>query len=236
MIDYTLRRSDRARQTRLTIRPDGQVVVTLPSRAPERWATDLVRARADWIDLHQARLAAARDRLAARPTLGAGRTISLGGVEHSVAVVPLADGRRRSRVVHEDGTGPSLRVELSTGEQRSVAEILETWLRGEARQAIVRRLVLRARDLGIEPTAVAIRDQRSRWGSASRRGTLSFSWRLVMTPAAVLDYVVVHELVHLRHFGHGPSFWRIVHDAVPEADAARRWLRTHETDLRAALD
>src|SRR4029453_19589321 len=56
MIDYTLRRSDRARHTRLTIRPDGQVVVTLPSRAPERWATDMVRARAEWIDHHQARL------------------------------------------------------------------------------------------------------------------------------------------------------------------------------------
>ena len=110
-----------------------------------------------------------------------------------------------------------------------MAEILEAWLRGEAREVIVRRMVVRARDLSVEPTAVAIRDQRSRWGSASRRGTLSFSWRLVMTPATVLDYVVVHELVHLRHFGHGPTFWRTVHDAVPEADAARRWLRSHET-------
>ena len=126
MIDYTLRRSDRARQTRLTIRPSGEVVVTLPSRAPERWATDLVRARANWIDHHQARLAAARDRLAARPMLGAGRTISLGGVEHAVDVVPLPDGRRRSRVLHDDGGGPTLRVELSAGEKRSVAEVLET--------------------------------------------------------------------------------------------------------------
>ena len=57
-----------------------------------------------------------------------------------------------------------------------------------------------------------------------------------MTPATVLDYVVVHELAHLRQFGHGPAFWRIVREAVPEADAARRWLRSHETELRAALD
>lgn len=236
MIDYTLRRSDRARQTRLTIRPDGEVVVTLPSRAPERWATDLIRARADWIDHHQARLAAARDRLAARPILGAGRSVCLGGLEHAVEMVPLAGGRRRSRVLHDDAAGPTLRVELRPDEARSTADVLEAWLRGEARQVIVRRVVVRARELGVQPAAVAIRDQRSRWGSASRRGTVSFCWRLVMTPATVLDYVVVHELAHLRHFGHGPAFWRIVREAVPEADAARRWLRTHEAELRAALD
>ena len=195
----------------------------------------MVRARADWIDRHQARLAAARQRLAARPTLGAGRCISLGGLEHAVEVVPSEGGRRRSRVVHDDADGAVLRIELGDDETRSVAAILEAWLRGEARQVIVRRMVVRARDLGVEPTAVAIRDQRSRWGSASRHGTL-FCWRLVMAPSTVLDYVVVHELAHLRHFGHGPAFWRVVREAVPETDSARRWLRLHEGELRAALD
>jgi predicted metal-dependent hydrolase len=236
MIEYTLRRSDRARLTRLTIRPDGEVVVTLPKRAPERWAHDLVRARADWIDHHQARLIATRDRLAARPSLGDGRGISLGGLEHAVEVVPLRDGRRRSRVVHDDAAGPLIRLEIADDDPREPVAVLEAWLRSEAREAILRRVAVRERDLGVQPVTVAIRDQRSRWGSASRRGTLSFSWRLVMAPAAVLDYVVVHELAHLRQFGHGPAFWRIVRDAVPDADAARRWLRTHEVELRAALD
>ena len=137
MIEYTLRRSDRARHTRLTIRPDGEVVVTLPSRAPERWAIDLVRARADWIDRHQARIAAARDHLAARPSLGAGRGISLGGLEHTVEVVPLGDGRRRSRVVHDDTEGPRIRLELAAEEGREPVAILEAWLRGEAREVIL---------------------------------------------------------------------------------------------------
>jgi len=236
MIDYTLRRSDRARHTRLTIRPDGEVVVTLPRRAPERWASDMVRARAAWIDHHQTRLAAARERLAARPRLGAGRNVSLGGLEHAVRIEANDYGRRRTRIVHDDTDGPTLRVQLGETEIRSAAALLEAWLRGEARAVIARRMAVRARDLGVEPTAMAIRDQRSRWGSASPRGTLSFSWRLVMAPTAVLDYVVVHELAHLRYFGHGPAFWRIVHEAIPEADAARRWLRVHEAELRAALD
>ena len=236
MIDYTVRRSDRARHTRLTIRPNGEVVVTLPRRAPERWATDLIRARADWIDRHQLRMRAARERLASRPGLGAGRPISLGGLEHAVDVVLLGEGRQRSRVVHDDTDGPRIRVELAPDEVRAPCTVLEAWLRSEARDVINRRVTMRERDLGVQPTSVAIRDQRSRWGSASRRGTLSFSWRLVMTPATVLDYVVVHELAHLRQFGHGPAFWRIVRGVVPDADGARRWLRSHETELRAALD
>ena len=106
----------------------------------------------------------------------------------------------------------------------------------EARDALARRMEIRARDVGVSPRSMSIRDQRSRWGSASRRGSVAFSWRLVMAPAAVLDYVVVHELAHLRAFGHGPGFWAIVGRHVVDAEGARRWLRAHETELRAALD
>jgi predicted metal-dependent hydrolase len=90
--------------------------------------------------------------------------------------------------------------------------------------------------MGFWPNRLTVRDQRTRWGSASRRGTLSFSWRLVMCPAEVLDYVVVHELAHLRWAGHGPRFWALVRRHVPRADEHRRWLREHHALLRAALD
>jgi hypothetical protein len=235
-IDYTLRRSARARHARLSIGHDGEVVVTLPLRAPERWATELVKARHDWVLRHQERLAGQAARLAARPALDDGREIPLGGVPHRLEFAPLAADRKRTRIVHDDADGPMLRLELARGDVRAAAQLLETWLRAEARDAIERRVAVRARDLGIEPTSLAIRDQRSRWGSASRRGTVSFNWRLILAPAAILDYVVVHELAHLRQFGHGKRFWALVRDLVPDADAARRWLRTHEADLRGALD
>lgn len=233
---YTVRRSSRARHARLTIRPDGELVVTLPARAPERWATDLVASREVWIDRHRRRLLADRDRLASRPRLGDGRTVAVGGVPHRVSVVPLAAPRRRTRVVHDDAGTPSLTIELAAGERRPLSAIIEGWLRAEARDALARRTAIRARDIGVRPRAMSIRDQRSRWGSASRRGTVSFSWRLVMAPATVLDYVVVHELAHLREFGHGPAFWAIVREQVADADTARHWLKAHESELRAALD
>ena len=234
--DYTLRRSARARNARLNIRPDGELVVTLPARAPERWATELLEARRDWVDRHRSRILAEAARLASRPALGEGRPVPLGGLAHALTVAPLPGEWRRTRVVHDDTAEPTLRVEVARDDGRTLPGILEPWLRAEARDALERRVAVRARDLGVEPQGLAVRDQRSRWGSASRRGTVSFNWRLVLTPAAVLDYVVVHELAHLREFGHGRGFWRLVRDHVPEADAARRWLRAHEPELRAALD
>ena len=231
MIDYTLRRSDRARHTRLTIRPDGEVVVTLPKRAPERWASDLVQVpgRVDRPSPGQDELPPVTAWPHDRASAPGARSASAGS-NTAVHVVSLGDGLRRSRVVHDDADGPRIRLEIAPDEVRALSPSSRHGCRAEARDVIMRRVTVRARDLGVQPTSVAIRDQRSRWGSASRRGTLSFSWRLVMTPATVLDYVVVHELAHLRHFGHGPAFWKIVHGVVPEADAARRWLRSHETE------
>lgn len=232
--DFTIRRSPRARHARLTLTREGEAVVTLPARAPERLAAELVEARRSWLEHHRERVLAEAARLAARPLLGEGRGLPLGGVEHRV-VVEVAPGRRRSRIIHDDAESPTLRLLLAPGDERTVAAMLEPWLRAEARAAIDRRVAARAPQLGVEPARISVRDQRSRWGSASRRGGVSFSWRLVLAPAAVLDYVVVHELAHLRVFGHGPRFWALVRSLVPEAERARRWLREHEPELRAAL-
>ncbi|HXR26725.1 MAG TPA: SprT family zinc-dependent metalloprotease [Candidatus Baltobacteraceae bacterium] len=232
---FVLRRSTRARRPRLTIRPDGTVVVTLPQRMAQRWADQLVAERRAWIARHRARLASLRSTLAARPALGAGRPVSFGGIDHAVSVLVRPE-RARSRVVHEDEPEPFLRVELAPADDRPPAAVLEAWLRAEARGAVERRVVVRARDLGVRFGRPAIRDQRSRWGSASRRGALSFSWRLVLTPPWVLDYVVVHEVAHLLDFSHSPAFWALVRGLVPEAEAARRWLRSHDAELRHALD
>jgi predicted metal-dependent hydrolase len=94
----------------------------------------------------------------------------------------------------------------------------------------------RASELGVAVRRISVRDQRTRWGSASCSGSLSFSWRLVMAPGWVLDYVVVHELAHLRHAGHGLRFWGLVRRTAPRTDEARGWLLAHEDELRHALD
>lgn len=112
----------------------------------------------------------------------------------------------------------------------------ERRLRAEARTVLVASVDRHAPLLGVTPRRITVRDQATRWGSASRSGTLSLNWRLVMAPPWVLDYVVVHELAHLADFSHSPAFWQAVRRAIPWTDDARRWLRAHGWELRAALD
>ena len=114
--------------------------------------------------------------------------------------------------------------------------ILEAWLKPRARAAIERDIARHAAALGVSPAAISIRDQRTRWGSASHQGRLAFSWRLILAPPEALETVVVHELAHLRVFGHGPRFWGLVATRRPDHKVWRRWLREHSAELHGALD
>jgi predicted metal-dependent hydrolase len=204
---YSIRRSARARRSRLTINDDARVVVVLPARASEREADELVVRHRAWIERHVSRIAARRRSLALRPSLAHGRVLTINGQHELVRAV--------------------------SAEEHAV---LERRLRREARRAIERRVAVRAPELAVDVRRITIRDQRTRWGSASRSGTLSFSWRLVLCPPGVLDYVVVHELAHLRVAGHGRSFWQLVGRHHADVAAARRWLRENHDAVRHALD
>jgi hypothetical protein len=128
-----------------------------------------------------------------------------------------------------------LLLTLAPAERRPLAAVLEAWLRVRARETVEAAIDRHAGPLGVTPTAITVRDTRSRWGSASRQGRVMLAWRLVLAPPAVLETVVVHELCHLRVFGHGPRFWDLVATRVPDHATHRRWLRTHAAELHAAL-
>ena len=110
---------------------------------------------------------------------------------------------------------------------------IERWYREEARRHIAAAVAREARRLGVRPGRIGIRDPRTRWGSCSARGNLSFSWRLVIAPPEVLEYVVVHELCHLRHHNHSRSFWSFVERSRPTWKTEKRWLDVHGPELLA---
>lgn len=112
-------------------------------------------------------------------------------------------------------------------------DVSETEARRAARELVAMLIEEEAPELGVEPKRVQIRDQRSRWGSCSTRGTLSFNWRLVLAPFEVLDYVVVHELCHLREPNHSRRFWKLVELRRPDWRAQRDWLHEHGPELLA---
>jgi predicted metal-dependent hydrolase len=139
-----------------------------------------------------------------------------------------------SRVGGDDGD--ELLVERTARDFRPTAAILEAWLRERARADLDRAIERHAPVLGVTPARVTLRDTTTRWGSCSRKGALSFSWRLVLAPPEALDAVAAHELCHLRVFGHSEAFWTLLATRVPDHATWRRWLRRHAPELHAALD
>jgi predicted metal-dependent hydrolase len=236
---YVLRRSPRAQTIRLTIYPDRGLVVTVPARVGveegARRAAASIEQREGWIRRHLDRHAAARDTIAARGGARDGGCIPFRGALHAVRVVPAVSGLRRSHVVHL-AEEHQLIVHRVGAERRELAAVLEPWLREQAREAIELAVAAQAEALKVQPAAITLRDPGSRWGSASRQGRLSFSWRLILAPPEALETVVIHELAHLRVFGHGPGFWALVAERRPDHATWRRWLHDHALELHRALE
>lgn len=240
---YTLRRSARARRLRVTIDPVHGLIVTVPPATRRGWAhpeaeiEHFLREREGWLRRHLQGHAQQRAELAARGGLRDGATIRFRGELHLLRVVAAAPGSRRSTVTREGSDATDeLVVRLSSADRRPVSAVLDGWFRVRARVLIDVEIVRHAQALGVSPTAVSVRDQRSRWGSASHRGRLSFSWRLILAPPEALETVVIHELAHLRVFGHGPAFWALVAGRRADHLRWRKWLRSHSLELHAALD
>jgi predicted metal-dependent hydrolase len=213
-IPYTVRRSPRARRVRVRVDAHEGVEVVLPARAREREAAAAVRELRPWIERRLREAAAVQARLAER----AGTVPFLG---HALALVP-EPGRTR---VHR--RGDVLHVPAGAGREAA----LERWYRRAARTEIAPRAEQAAAAVGHSLRSLTIRAQRTRWGSCSSTGALSFNWRLLLAPEEVLDYVVWHEACHLAVMDHSPRFWALVERHLPGYREPRRWLRRHGATL-----
>jgi len=242
-LEYTLRRSPRSRGLRVVIHPDRGVVVTVPPSGRRGWADAdrHIRAfladREPWLRRHMDRHARDRAELAARGGLRDSATIRFRGDLHRLRLESAGPGRRRSSVERIGGiVEDEIVVRLASADRRSTPAVLEAWLKPRARIEIEREIRRHAAAFDVTPSAISVRDQRTRWGSASRTGRLAFSWRLVLAPPEALETVVIHELAHLRVFGHGPRFWALVASRRADHVTWRRWLRDHSAELHGALD
>ncbi len=214
-IELRVRRSPRARRLALRIDPrHDQPELVLPRGVSLEEGRRFAAGRAQWL----------RRRLSELPPripFAAGSMIPVLGVPHRVRHEPGARGGVRRAAGELIVSGP-----VAEHPRR-----LEAWLKAEARRLLGARARSAAARLGRDPPPIGVRDPATRWGSCSARGRLSFSWRLVMAPEAVLDYVVAHEVAHLEHANHGPRFWRLVDELCPGRGEARRWLRRHGAAL-----
>jgi predicted metal-dependent hydrolase len=211
--EFRVRRSPRARRVRVSVDGAGEVEVVLPKRAPERAAAQAVRELTPWIERRRRTLA----RAAAEVARPAGTLPYLG---RDLALVPQP-GRER---VHRRGD------ELLVP-RRDPGPAIERWYRRQARAEIAPRLDAATARAGTSYTGLTIRGQKTRWASCSTSGHMSFNWRLLLAPEAVLDYVVEHEVCHLERMDHSPRFWALLESRVPDWRDHARWLRRYGPTL-----
>jgi predicted metal-dependent hydrolase len=205
-IDVTVKRSARARRLSLRVsRLDGKVTLTLPTRTPLREGIAFVEEREIWLRQNLIKLAP-------EATVAAGGTVRYRGDELPV----VAGAVKRAAII-----GGALHVpDAATAGVRAKA-----YLKLRARDALAEASDRYAGMVGRDYTRLSIRDTRSRWGSCSSEGVLMYSWRLIMAPSPVLDYVAAHEVAHLVEMNHSDAFWAVVARICPDYQTHRVWLR-----------
>lgn len=215
-----VRESARAGTARIIVGPRRPLEVIIPRGTGDAEVDEFLEQKRDWVER---KVAAAREIAARPPQLGLDRpgVVWLAGEE--VPAVQQDGGR--SVAMLSDG-----RL-VVTEANNDAAKAIERWYRREARRRIHEVASREAARLGLRYESIAIRDPRTRWGSCSRKGNLSFSWRLAATPPEVLEYVIVHELCHLREPSHQKPFWRLLESAHPGWQEQARWLRVHGQEL-----
>ena len=216
MLEVRVRLNPRARRMIVKVNPaTGEVSVTAPSRRGVAHALDFARGEKEWIAGQLAK--------APGPVLMTmGNEIPFRGKLHEIRYT----SRGSSPVWIEDD------VIWVSGRQAHTPRRILDFLKNEARKAFENRALHHAAKLGVKPSRITVRDTASRWGSCSTARSLSFSWRLILAPDFVLDYVVAHEVAHLREMNHSPRFWAHVKSLVADRSAAQNWLRANGRELQ----
>jgi predicted metal-dependent hydrolase len=207
---------------RITLRVSnatGEVVLTIPERTEIGAAQRFADSHGDWI---ATRLAKVPARVLFRP----GALVPLRGVPHRI--VHWTNIRGTTQATKDQDGAPIITV---AGELPHVSRRIQEFLEAEAKRDFAKAVQAHTAALGVVAKRITVRDTKSRWGSCSATGALNFSWRLIMAPPFVLDYLAAHEVAHLRELNHSNRFWRLVHQICPRTDEAESWLKIYGSAL-----
>lgn len=216
MLEVKVRLNPRARRMIVKVHPGtGEVSITAPTRRGLAVALDFARGETAWISGQLAKVPGP-------VVLAPGAVIPFKGVPHEIR----ASAKGPAPVWREEG------VIWVRGRAVHAPRRVVDFLKREARLLFEERSLAHAARLNVKPSRITVRDTASRWGSCSSARSLSFSWRLILAPDFVLDYVVAHEVAHLREMNHSPRFWAHVRSLVKDIDAPQTWLREHGRHLQ----
>ena len=213
--------NDRAKRLTLRIIPGGDgLKVTTPCHIGDDEIEEFVSRNANWAATRIARLP---EKVALEP----GAVIPFKGVDHRIVLTGKLRGVVAARLIDDQ---PVLEV---PGVGDAVGRKLLSWLKQEARKELDRIVTLHAGEIGVRPKQIRITDTTSRWGSCSSNRTLSFSWRIIMAPPEVLNYLAAHEVAHLVEMNHSERFWALTRRLCPDTNVQKNWLRKNGATLHA---
>lgn len=234
-ITYAVRLSQRARRVRLVVRPGGALEVVKPRGVSQARIEETIRQYEPWIRRTQARLAPLADAAAPTPLVD-GAALPFNGRTLRLVFTDTPSANQMARVAPRGDTLaltlPATAATLTAEERDTrVRALLERLYRRQAATIFAARLAHWNTRYHFTWANVSVKAQKTRWGSCSRQGNLNFNWRLLLAPPAVLDYVVIHELCHLKEHNHAAPFWALVQRACPDYRDHRAWLRLHGHEL-----
>lgn len=224
-IEYTLIQASR-RDVLFQALPEAGIRVYAPKYMRLRDIDQMVRERAEALTAMQREVEQRLLEHRQAHRLADGSPILIEGKRHTLR---LRQGQRRAGRISE---GEYLLTLPEPEDDEAVRAALRAALSALALKRIRERLDYYVPRIGRAPGRVAIRDQKSRWGSCSQKGNVNFNWKLIMAPPRALDYVVVHELCHLYEFNHSPRFWQLVERQMPDYAVWKKWLKGHAEELR----
>lgn len=212
-----VRHSSRRATLGLTVERDGALVVTIPTDCPSERVEQFIRNKQPWIYARLTEKELLRRPAAREPEFVNGEGFYYLGRKYQLRLVSAESQPQPLRL--KQGRFDLRRDALAGAHQHFI-----DWYMTHGQPWIKERIALYSGRLGVTPTAIVVRDLGYRWGSCSAGGALNFHWRAVCLPARIIEYIVVHELVHLREPHHGPEFWQRVKRAMPDYDERRQWL------------
>jgi predicted metal-dependent hydrolase len=211
-VSYVLRRSLRARLVWLQMHHENGLTVTVPRNYDLDELPPFLISKSRWILRHLKRFPSDPSGSPVDPAFNQPLLCFQGNPLHS----------------YEENHNKLYRLpDASVMEYGGVLD----WLKQQARETIPSRVLLHSKKIGVNFARISLRDQKTRWGSCSHVGNLNFNWRLIMVPEPVLDYVVIHELCHLKRMSHSKAFWNVVEKYCPDWKEKRRWLNKHSHEL-----
>lgn len=228
-----IKRTDRKRSVGFSARWPDTMVVSAPKRLDDKALTEMIKSRHAWAERRLNRLSEEYNRLGIPKHYAGGETFPYLGEQYPLTVIASGD-RTRPKCRLEGGRFiVEIRL-VDADEQPGLVKIaIDKWYRRQAEQVLTDIVERWTSKVGSRPVSVHVRNQRSRWGSCSRKGVINLNWRLILLPPDLLDYVIVHELYHLKRPDHSSRYWALVEKSIPDYKRKRSRLHTYSAYLEA---